>query len=183
MAPASHSARGLGHCREAGRAGGWVPELQGACQGSVLLLPALTTGAKQHSVLFLSLHPSPSGEGGLRATRSPVPLPPASYSVLTSGFSELFLCPGQPLMTYFHLTALAPQAQRGQGPTELESKVCASKGTTFAVRRHLSCLEPDSWTYVIPFILIATQQSRQGHPGRLGSLCTAQRLLAVVVSS
>ena len=32
-------------------------------------------------------------------------------------------------MGYFHLTALQPQAQRGQGPTELESKVCGSKGT------------------------------------------------------
>ena len=42
---------------------------------------------------------------------------------------------------------------------------------------HLSCLKPNTWTYFIPFILMATQQSRQGLPGQLGSLCIAQRLL------
>lgn len=138
---------------------------------------------KNSSVFFLSPHPSPSDEGGLRAPRSPV-LPPASYSVLTSGFSDSFLiCLRQSLMSYLHLTALATTGPEGSRFNRAGKQGAWEQRNSLVVCGHLSCLKPDTWTYFIPFILMATQQSRQGLPGQLGSLCTAQRLLTVMVSS
>ena len=114
---------------------------------------------------------------------SPV-LPPGSYSVLTSGFSDSFLiCPRQSLMSYLHLTALANTDPEGSRFNRAGKQGAWEQRNSLVICGHLSCLKPDTWTYFISFILMATQQSRQGLPGQLGSLCTAQRLLTVMVSS
>lgn len=164
MAPPSgpHSVWGIA---EEGRAGVWGPRLQGACEGNVLLLPSSDhLGKAPVSCFFPSLFPS--GEGSLRATRSPVLLPPITFPtpILTSGLSELFFaCLRQPPRSYFYLTPTIVKVQQSW----IARSVGAEEQSLLLVGS-VSHLESGAWTDIIVFHPHSGPAEWAGQPWKAG---------------